>query len=255
MATIRRLSACALFLTSLAGVTTACGTSGGGTHSPAASHSPTAVSDPLAGWSVQRIEQQATANTAAARYVRVLGTISDSGQKIVLDLTLVAGVGCRGTLTEPGQGSLLMISKGKTVWIQPDAEFLRTQPGLGKNQAFIQMLSGKYLEDQAGGTGLGSLASMCSLPGLLSGAAQKSSDDGSDTRAGTAVIDGQRALKITNAKVHSYGYVSDTAKPEVLQLVAPGASGGSISFTYYTTAPTITAPPASEVVDGSQYGF
>ena len=255
MATARRLSASALFLTSLAVATAACGTSGGGTHSPAASLSPTAVSDPLAAWSVQRIEKQAEANTAAARYVRVSGTASDSGHKVGFDLTLVMGVGCRGTLTEQGLGSFVLISKGKTVWIQPDAEFYRNAAGQGKDkQLVIQLLTGKYLEDQAGGTGLGSLASMCSLSGLLGNASRSSADD-SGTRAGTAMIDGQRALKLTDAKAHSYGYVSDTAKPEVLQLVASGANGGSLNFTYYTTAPAITVPPASEVVDGSQYGF
>lgn len=255
MATVRGLSASALFLTSLAVVTAACGTSGGGTHSPAASLSPTAVSDPLAGWSAQRIAKQSEANTRAARYVRVSGTASDSGHKLAFDLTLVAGVGCRGTVTEQGLGSFVLISKGKTVWIQPDAQFYRNAAGQSKDkQLAIQLLTGKYLEDQAGGAGLGSLASVCSLSGLVGNASQSSAND-PVARAGTAMIDGQRALKLFDAKVDGYAYVSDTAKPEILRLVVPGASGGSLNFTYYTTAPAITAPPASEVVDGSKYGF
>lgn len=255
MATVRPLSAAALFITSLAVVTAACGTSGGGTHPVAASGSHPAVSDPLAGWSTQRIEMQSQADTLAARYVRVTGTGSDSGQKVAFDLTLVAGVGCRGTVTEPGLGSFALISKGKTVWIKPDAEFYRTQVGQSKDAKLAeQLLAGKYLEDQ-GGTGLGSLVSMCSMSGLLGGAGAQSSANDPVTRAGTATIDGQRALKLIDATAHSYGYVSDTAKPEVLQLVDSSSGGGSLNFTYYTTAPAITAPPASEVVDGSQYGF
>lgn len=258
MVTVRRLTTSALFSAALAVAATACGTSGGGTHPPAASLSPKAVSDPLAGWSVQRIAKQSSADTLAARYVRVTGTGSDSGHQVAFDLTMVAGVGCRGTITEQGLGSFTLVGKGRTVWIKPDAAFWKNAAAQGSSpdqQLAAQLLAGKYLEDKAG-TGLGSLASMCSM-NSLAGNGLGSSSDNMVKRAGTAVIDGQRALKFTSTdpKQPGYAYVSDTARPEILQMTIPGQGGGSLSFTYYTTAPAITPPPASETIDGSKYGF
>lgn len=258
MATARRSAPCALLLTALAVTTAACGTSGS-THSAAApSHaaslSPQPVSDPLAGWSVNRIETQSQVNTLAAPYVRVTGNTSDSGQQAAFDLTMVAHVGCRGTITVHGTGSFTMISKGNTVWVKPDATFWTNVAGQGKTkQLAASLLTGKYLEDHAG-TGLGSLVSLCSLHGLLGNASPPSAGD-PFKRAGTAVIDGQRALKFADAKHHGYVYVTDTVKPEVLRMAVSGSGGGSLSFTYYATAPAITPPPASEVLDGSKYGF
>lgn len=206
---------------------------------------------------MQRIEKQSDADTMAARYMRVSGTASDSGRKAALDLTIVAGVGCRGTISEQGLGSFQLISKGKTVWVRPDATFWKNAVGQhpsADQQLGLQMLAGKYLEDKAG-TGLGTLASMCSRSGLLG--SNSSHANTPMKKAGTAVIDGQRAVKFTStdAKQPGWAYVSDTAKPELLQLTATGSDSGSLSFTYYTTAPAITPPPASEVIDGSTYGF
>jgi hypothetical protein len=58
-----------------------------------------------------------------------------------------------------------------------------------------------------------------------------------------------------NASQHGTAYVTDTAKPEVLGITIGGSGGGSLTFTYYTTPPAITPPPASESIDGSKYGF
>jgi hypothetical protein len=114
--------------------------------------------------------------------------------------------------------------------------------------------AGKYLEDTAG-TGLGSLATMCSLKSMLGSTSGSAADDAGTTKAGTATIDGQRAVKLVNAKQHGTAYVTDTTKPEVLQIAVGGSGGGSLSFSYSTTPPAITPPPASQTIDGSKYGF
>jgi hypothetical protein len=257
VATVRRLAPGALLVTALAVVTAACGASGG-TSSTGASHaaslSPQAVSDPLASWTAERIVQQAQTDTLAAPYVRVAGNVSSSGQQIAFDLTMVAGTGCQGSVTEHGIGSFTMVSLGKTVWVKPDAQFYKSEVGQNPNAQLAEtLLAGKYLEDTEG-TGLGSLASMCSLHSML-GSTSSSSDDAGTTKAGTATVDGQRAVKLVNAKQHGTAYVTDTTKPEVLQITVSGSGGGSLDFTYYTTPPAITPPPASQTIDGSKYGF
>jgi hypothetical protein len=248
----RRLAPGALLVTALAVTTAACGASGGRPAGAASLH-PTAVSDPLAGWTVQRIARQSQADTLAAPYVGVTGAASDSGHRVSFDLTMVAGHGCRGSVTEQGLGSFTLISNGKTVWVKPDAAFYRSlaaeDPQVDQAQA---LLAGKYLEDPAG-TGLGSLASTCSLRGMLGDS--KSATNDSFTKAGTAVIGGQRALKFASSRDRGYVYVSDRAKPEVLRIATSESGGASLSFTYYGTAPAITPPSASDVLDGRQYGF
>ena len=258
MVTVRRSAPGALLFTALAVATAACGASGS-TASPGTSHaaslSPQAVSDPLTGWTAERIVNQAQANTIAAPYVRVTGNVSDSGQQYAFDLTLVAGTGCKGSVTESGIGSFTLVSLGKSVWVLPSAQFYKSEVGQNPNAQLAEtLLAGKYLEDTEG-TGLGSLASMCSLHSLLGGASQSSADDAGTTKAGTATIDGQRAVKLVNAKQHGTAYVTDTTKPEVLQIAVGGSGGGSLSFSYYSTPPAITPPPASQTIDGSKYGF
>lgn len=254
MTTVRRLAPGAVLAVALAVATAACGGSGG-TPSPDTSPRPAAVTDPLASWSVQRILGQAQADTVAAPYVRVTGSVSDSGKQEAFDLTMVAGVGCRGTVTEPGTGSFALISKGSTVWVKPDAAFYRNETGQNPDaQLAASLLAGKYLEDQSG-SGLGSLATMCSLHGMLGSSAKSAADSADAAKAGTATIGGQRALKLVNNRQHGSAYVTDTAKPDILRITVGGPAGGSLSFTYYASAPAITAPPASQTIDGAAYGF
>ena len=259
MTSVRRLAPGALLVTALAAATAiAIATTGGGAPGgqPAdeASLHPTAASDPLAGWTVQRIQKQSQTDTLAAPYVGVTGTASDSGHRVSFDLTMVADRGCRGSVTEQGLGSFTLISDGKTVWVKPDAAFYRSMAaGDPQVTQAESLLAGKYLEDPAG-TGLGSLASTCSLRGML-GDSQSATGGDSFTKAGTAVIGGQRALKFASTRDHGDVYVSDTPKPDVLRIATAEQGGASLSFTYYGTAPAITPPPASEVLDGRQYGF
>jgi hypothetical protein len=50
-------------------------------------------------------------------------------------------------------------------------------------------------------------------------------------------------------------YVTDTSKPEIVEIIGtkPGNAG---KVTFVVGAPvTLTAPPASETVDGTSFGF
>ena len=55
----------------------------------------------------------------------------------------------------------------------------------------------------------------------------------------------------------SVAYVTDTSKPELVQLSAPkGAKNGSGLVTVTMNVPvTLTAPPASQVIDGTKLGM
>ena len=113
-------------------------------------------------------------------------------------------------------------------------------------------MSGKYIK-LGSNSDLASFAQLCD-PSTLSTAFAK--QDTGFVKAGTATINGQQALAFKQPKNTSNGtvYVSDSATPQILRIAGP-ANEGTIDFTDYNAKATITAPPASEVVDGSQFGL
>jgi len=257
-----RLMAAAFVTAALAVGTAACGSSASpgssatsaspGTSSataPAATPSGAASAGPLAGLTADQVATKALADTKAAPSVHLTGTGTDSGQSLTLDLTLVHGKGCVGTVSMAKMGSFRLIYDGKTVWALPDAKFYK---GAGvTDSGALAILNGKYLKLKSTDSGLGGLATLCSLNGLVGAFG---TPIGLNMAAPTSVR-GVPAVKLSDAGDTAYLYVTYAAKPELLQLNAPGSSGGVFDFSYPATVITITPPPASQVIDGSKYGF
>ena len=133
------------------------------------------------------------------------------------------------------------------VTVMPDSGFYQSNNVPAAVQA---VLDGKYLELKSSTNGLGSIAQLCTPSTLLN---QITGDAGSAKGVKTT-LNGQSVYKITDKTDTGYAYVTNTTPPQLVQITKPGASGGTINFTY-GTATTITPPPASEVIDGSKYGF
>ncbi len=231
----RVLSATVLSAAVAAGVT-ACGTTSSST--PAA---------PLSGLSADQIATRAIANLKTAATVRVTGDVSSSGQTYELDLTLVRAQGCAGTMAEVGTGSFKMVAIGDKVWIKPNREFWKKAGGA--DGAVLKLLSGKYLKVTASSQ-LGSLSGFCGTSQL---AGSFGTSLGGLVKGKTTTISGQAALQIKDSGDSDSVFVSDTAKPELLQISA--GSQGILDFTDYNSPVTLTAPRASETLDGAKYGF
>lgn len=206
-----------------------------------------ASSDPLAGLTSKQIASQAVTGTEAASSVRIHGQTSDSGQTLSVDLTIVKGKGCQGTLSEGSVGSFKLVYTGGTVWVLPDSQFYQANKVPAAAQA---ILDGKYLEVKSTTNGIGSIANLCTMSTLLG----QLTKDAGPAKGVKTTLNGQPAVKITDNTGSGYAYVTDTAPPQFLQVTKPGASGGTVNFSYGTTT-TITTPPASQVIDGSKYGF
>jgi hypothetical protein len=71
----------------------------------------------------------------------------------------------------------------------------------------------------------------------------------------TAAISGQPALQLTDGAKPGSVYVSVSGRPQLLRVVSTGSNGGQLDFTGYGTPVTLTAPPASQTLDGAKYGF
>ena len=248
MATVRRSAPGVLLAGALAVTTVACGPS----HTPpprAVMLDAQAVVDPLAADTSVWILHHASTDTETAFAVHLTGSGEDSGHTMTFDLSIAGSDGCTGKVTESGTGSFQLIFDGSTVWVKPDDEFWRVASGI-TDPAQLAAVEGKYLTATAGGSGLGEIASLCQLTAALKGLTSVPDDTAGATRGPVTRINGQRELKVSDAKDSSYAYVTDTAQPRLLQVVETGSDGGELSFGYPGTPVAITPPPASEIITG-----
>jgi hypothetical protein len=204
--------------------------------------------------SADQIVQKAVSDLEAASSVRLTGQLADAGQTRALDLTVVAGAGCRGTISYGAgasatsgaalAGTADLIVVDSTVYMKLDAGLLKSA---GLPSSMVAAATGKYIK-LTSKSDLATFAQVCnssSLSGMVG------SDDTGFVKSGTATIAGQPALAFKQART---AYISDSATPEIVR-VAGTASQGTFDFSDYNAPATITAPPAGDVIDGSELGL
>jgi hypothetical protein len=202
--------------------------------------------DPLANLTGTQIFGRAFADTKQVSSVRMSGSVTDSGMRYSLDLSFARGHGCEGSVAVKGQGSLQLVDTGKVVWLRADKAFYKSN-GL-TNPATLSVLSGKYLKITSA-SAVKSFATFCNLSALLGNV----SNGNGVIKGARTTIGGQSLLELRDTTVNpAVAYVTDTARPELVRIVAPG---NAIAFSRYNTQIAITPPPASETLDGKQYGF
>jgi hypothetical protein len=231
---LRVLSA-ALLSAAVAVSMTACGTSS------------STSSSPLAALTADQIAAKAINDLKVASSVRVTGDVSSGGQTFDLDLTLVRAQGCGGTLAEHGTGSFQLISIGTLLWIKPDAQFW--QNAGGGDPAVLKVVSGKYLKVKDSSQ-FGSFRDFCDSSEF---AGSFGNNPTGLVKGKTAKVSGQSAVQIKDTGDAAYIYVSDTAKPQILQ-IADG-SEGNLAFSAYNSPATLTAPLRRDTLSGAKYGF
>jgi hypothetical protein len=209
--------------------------------------------NPLASLTSYQIVDRAFATTAAAVSVQVNGRVTRAAETTRLSsLSLVnGGSGCVADLYQYGIGTFQLFSDGTTAWVLPSPDYW-AKAGAA-DAPLLGTLEGKYLELTPGAAGLGALTDLCSLSALAGTGPSPARKTGFGAPAPTTA-DGLPALKIADLADGGYAIVSDTAQPRLLRLYVPeNEDGESLSFTYFTTPVTVTAPPSAEVVDGRQY--
>jgi hypothetical protein len=231
----RRVLSAGLLCAAVAAGVTACGTS---------SSTP---SSPLAGLTADQIAAKAITDLKVASSVRVTGDVSSGGQTFDVDLTLVRAQGCDGTLAQHGTGSFQILSIGTLLWIKPDAQFW--QNAGGNDPAVLKIVSGKYLKVKTTSQ-FGSFRDFCDTNQF---AGSFGNHPTGLTEGKTATIAGQSALQIKDTGDAAYIYVSDTAKPQILQ-IADGSTG-HLGFSEYNSPATLSAPPRRDTLSGAKYGL
>jgi hypothetical protein len=243
-----RRYAVAMTISGLAVLAAGCGASTSTSGASASTASARPSVNPLASLTADQIIAKADADLKAASSVHVAGPITDSGQTYVLDLT-ISPEGCTGTMASPGKGSFALLKISKKLWFKGDKQFWETYGGTS-DPALVQFLEGKYIEPSATGSGMSSLAMLCDPRQLASAFGGTVSGM---VKGKTTVISGQSVLQLKDTGDSASAYVTISARPEFVRIDAGGE--GHLDFSAYNVPLTLTAPPASKTINGSQYGF
>jgi hypothetical protein len=224
--------------------TAACGASGASSSGTSVPATPSA--NPLAGLTADKIANKAFADLASVSSVHIAGSLVQSSQALVLNLTI--GANCTGTVEMSGEGTLTMLRIGKKLWIKPDSKFWKSA-GVG-DPAVMSIMTGKYLVPSAKDSDLRGVEMLCNPSWYAS---QFGTQTTGLVKGGTSTIFGQRALGIRDPGDPGIAYVTFSARPEPLRLDA--GSSGHLNFTGYNAPVLVTPPPPGEVLDGAKYGF
>lgn len=219
-----RISTLAVCAVALAGAIAGCGgsSSSGGSDNGVAAKSPDAIVN------------AATNAVSTVKTVHVSGSLPSAGSPITLDLTLVAGKGGGGQMTQNGL-SFKLINLNQTVYINGSDAFWRHIGGSGAAQLF----RGKWLRAPANGQ-FAAVASLTSVQTLFN---QLLSNHGTLAKGPTTTVAGRKAVAVIDTSKGGTLYVATTGQPYPVQVSKKGSDGGQVVFDRYNQPASLTAPP------------
>jgi hypothetical protein len=226
----------------------ACGSSTASSLSTAARA--TGAPDPLASLAASKVVTEALANLKAASSLTMAGSTVDSGQSDVVNLGLKPGQGCEGTVVQGSQGTVKIIVIGKTTYLNPSAQFWKSQGG-SHGPAIGALVNGRYIKISNNANDVSAMAKVCDLSKNVAPYLT-----GTFTKGKLTTLGGTRVLPLVNPSEGEV-YVTDTSKPEIVEIIDTKNTGngtGKVTFSVGARV-TLAAPPASQVVDGSIFGL
>ena len=206
----------------------------------------------LTGTAATALVNKAVANTKAAPSVVVKGagvSTGTAGQTVSFNLTLVQKAGCEGTIAQSKTETFQLVETGGSVWLKPSAAYYAS---LKLSKAALALVADKWIKVKSSDAQIGDLPKICSFDGLFG---SLKTPTGASYVANPTTYQGQPAYEVTQSGQQGYAFVTNSATPMLAKLAEPGANGGVITFTEYSTPLTITAPSAAETIDGSALGI
>jgi hypothetical protein len=179
---------------------------------------------PLASASATEIISEAMSNTTAAQSFTISGSPTAS---LAVDLTIVRGVGCTGTIVQGATKSTL-IWTGTTVYAHSDG-----------------MPANEWKRATSSDSNVAGLIALCTPSSIL--APLSASAFSNATRTAT-MFNGQPALAFAlngtgQGRTTGSVVVTDSASPVLLSITGAGSAG--LTFTAYGATRTIAPPAAS----------
>ena len=126
------------------------------------------------------------------------------------------------------------------------------RPGQAGAKAALALVADKWIKVKSTDAQIGDLPKICSFSGLFG---SLKTPTGASYVATPTTYAGQPAYEVTQSGQQGYAFVTNSATPMLAKLAEPGANGGVITFTEYSTPLTITAPSPAETIDGSALGI
>jgi hypothetical protein len=188
----------------------------------------------VASKSPTEIVAAARAAAQSASSVHVAGSSVASGTPITLDLSLVAGKGGRGKLSENGL-SFEVIELDETIYIKGSSAFYSHFAGPAGT-----LLEGKWLKAPTTNATFAGLSSLTDLRKLLDEALASSHETLQST--GTGTVNGQSAVGVRGTSQNGVLYVATTGQPYPIEITKGGTAGGTITFSEWNKPVTLTAP-------------
>jgi len=227
---------------------TACGghTAASLSAAPSASAS---TAGPLAAMTGSQVETEAFANLKAASSVTLDGDLFMSGIFITLNLGIKPGHGCAGTIGYGSKGNLKLVLTGKVLYLNPNATFWKTIAG-AEASAVIARVEGRYVKTTTSAPGMSSIVRICDLSQVMASVTVSSAP----SEGAVTTLNGIRVMPLEDPD-NGEMYVTDTSKPEIVQMEVPGNGSGTGVLVFEVGAPVnLTPPPASQVFEGSLAG-
>ena len=210
--------------------------------------------DPLANLTGAQVLAEARANLNAAPSVTAVSTSFASGQYMTISEGLVSGKGCTVTvMLGMGYtgGSVTYITLGETIYFKMDNAMWQGIAGASAS-TIVQYVGGRYVKD--------SLSDPKFHMPYVGNCAMTDTQAwvGPVAKGQVTMLNGVQVVPLKNSRGDVL-YVTDTSKPEEVQMDAapvPGTSDPAGESTIKVGAPVkLTPPPASEVVSGATLGL
>jgi hypothetical protein len=201
----------------------------------------------LASKSPTAIVAAAKAAADGASAVHVSGSTVTGSAPIDLDLSLVAGRGGRGRISENGL-SFELIELDGTTYISGSSVFYSHFAG----PAAAQLLQGKWLKAPSTNSSFAGISSLTELRRLLDAALQTSSK--TLASAGSGTVNGQAVVGVRDTSQDATLYVATSGPAFPVEIAKSGAGGGTITFSKWNKPVTLTAPANAVDIEQLQKG-
>jgi hypothetical protein len=200
------------------------------------------TSSPPARPAAEVLAKEMSAAIKKASSVHISGTVTSSGDTVVLDVGLTRSGDSAGSMSMD-KASVSVLGTGGHTYIVLTSGFMKAEK---MSSATCSLMCGKYLE-----------LSPSDAKSMLGGSTMHDFVDqpigaGPFRYGGSATIDGQPAWLIHNPD-GSTVYVSAQGSHYPLRVIVPsGSDKGQLDFTQWGSVKIPPAPPASKVVNLSQ---
>jgi hypothetical protein len=197
----------------------------------------TAPSNGVASKSPSAIVAAARAAIGGVSTVHVSGSGIENGEPISLNLSLVAGKGGRGTVSENGVGFQLVVI-GKTLYFEGSAAFWKKAGG---GSAAAALFAGKWLKAPT----TGEFSSVVAFTSPKSLFAELLAPKGSLSKGALTTVLGQQVVPITDHSDGGVLYVAATGPPYPVELVGSSKKHDVVVINDIGKPVSLTAPPGA----------